>query len=132
MHTLFAYGTLQLPEVMRAMTGREFAAHPARLEHYSRHRLRGKSFPGIRPNADAFVDGLIFLEIDAQTLRKLDAFEDTFYRREAVSVVRANGIEWAAQAYSVREESYGLLLPEEWCLEDFRRRHLQRFLSSHA
>lgn len=132
MHTLFAYGTLQLPEVMRAVTGREFAARPARLAHYSRHCLRGRSFPGIRPNPGASVDGLVFLGTDPQTLRQLDAFEDSFYYRDAVTVRLDDGSECTAQAYIVREDSYGLLLPEAWSLEDFRRKHLRRFLSSRA
>jgi gamma-glutamylcyclotransferase (GGCT)/AIG2-like uncharacterized protein YtfP len=131
MHHLFAYGTLQLPEVMLAVAGRAFAARPARLDHYSCHRLRGKSFPGIRPNPGCSTAGLLFLRLDAPALRRLDEFEDSFYRREAVTATAADGAEWAAQAYVVREESYGLLLPEEWSLAEFRRKHLERFLLSH-
>lgn len=131
MHTLFAYGTLQLPEVMRAVAGREFARRPARLDGYSRHRLRGKSFPGIRPNPEASVDGVVFIGLDGQALKALDEFEDSFYRRETVAVAAPEGGGWNAQAYIVREEAYGLLLPEEWSLEDFRRKHLKQFLLRH-
>lgn len=131
MHNLFAYGTLQLPEVMLAVTGRTFPAHAARLRHFSRHRLRGKSFPGIRPAPGAAVDGLLFVGIDAQTQQRLDEFEDSFYRRETVAVITADGVEWTAQAYVTEESAFGLLLPEEWQLEDFRRQRLDRFLLNH-
>ena len=131
MRNLFAYGTLQLPEVMRAVTGRAFVAHSARLDDHSRHCLRGKSFPGIRPNPGHSVNGMVFLGIDEESLRKLDAFEDDFYRRDSVTVIAGNGGEWAAQAYIVREEAYGLLLPEEWDLQRFRRECLERFLLRH-
>lgn len=131
MLNLFAYGTLQLPEVMLAVTAQVPTSHPARLVGFSRHRLLGKSFPGIRPNPNASVDGLLFINIDAQTLNKLDAFEDDFYRREPVTVITAAGTEWPAQAYIVEESAYDLLLPEAWSLEDFKRQHLNRFLRHH-
>ncbi len=132
MHRLFAYGTLQLPEVMLAVTGRAFAAHAARLDHFSRHRLRGKSFPGIRPAPGSSVHGLLFVGIDTPAQQRLDDFEDSFYRREPVTVATADGKEWKAQAYVVQEPYFGLLLPEEWSLEDFERRHLGGFLRNHA
>lgn len=131
MHRIFAYGTLQIPEVMLAVTGKQFGTLPARLDGYSRHRLRGRSYPGIRPASGASVDGLLFLGVDAQTLLKLDEFEDPFYRRDSVGV-SVDGHEWTAQAYVVRDESFGLLLPEEWCLEEFSRKHLALFLERHV
>ena len=131
MHNVFVYGTLQLPEVMLAVTGRTFPALPARLAHYARHRLRGKSFPGIRPSPGASVDGLLYLGIDAPAQQRLDEFEDDFYRREPVTVTTADGAEWAAQAYVTREECYGLLLAEEWSLAEFRRTSLPGFLLHH-
>lgn len=128
---LFAYGTLQVPEVMQSVTGRAFAACPARLDGYSRHGLRGRSFPGIRPNPGHSVEGTLFADIDEESLRRLDAFEDDFYRRETVATVDADGNLRDAQAYVVREEAYGLLLPEDWDLRRFREACLERFLARH-
>lgn len=132
MYAVFAYGTLQVPEVMLAVTGKAFNTLPARLEDYSRHCLKGRSFPGIRPNPGHSVEGLLFLNIDADTLGKLDEFEDPFYRRDTVPVITADGNEWFAQAYIMREEAYGLLLPHAWSLETFQRTHLPLFLQKHA
>lgn len=131
MRKLFAYGTLQLPEVMRAVTGRDFPARPARLPGYARRRLRGRSFPGICPAPGASADGLLFDGIDAQTLARLDAFEDDFYRRETLPVFTPDGAAWAAEVYVIRAECLGLLLPEEWSLDEFRRSQLQGFLLRH-
>ena len=132
MHRLFVYGTLQLPAVMFAVTGKVFKALPARLDDYSRHRLRGKSYPGIRPNPGSSVEGLLVTGIDEESLRNLDGFEDSCYRRDAVTAITAEGGEWTAQAYVMREESVGLLLPEAWSLEEFQRKHLSLFLQHHA
>jgi len=131
MRPIFVYGTLQLPEVMFAVTGKKFDTLPARLDGYSRHRLRGRSYPGIRPEPGGSVEGLLAVGIDADSLRKLDEFEDSFYRRDSVNVITAEGREWQALAYVMREEAYGLLLPEPWSLEEFQRQHLDRFLQRH-
>ena len=131
MRHFFAYGTLQLPAVMLAVTGRRYAAFPARLEGYARRRLRDKSYPGIRPADAAAVDGLLYLDLDDDALQKLDAFEDAFYHRTSVQVSAAR-LDWPAQAYVLRKEAYGLLLPEEWQLADFAQHDLTRFLREHA
>jgi len=132
MSKLFAYGTLQVPEVMLAVTGKTFVSHPARLNHYARRCLRGKSYPGLCPAPGLSVDGLVFVGIDAQTQQRLDEFEDVFYRREPLRVSLADGTEWMAQTYVMREEFHGLLLPEEWSLAEFKRTGLPQFLRRHT
>lgn len=131
MHNVFVYGTLQIPEVMYAVTRQTLASQPARLDDYARHRLRGKSFPAIRPAPGASVSGRLFRDVDEQALQDLDEFEDDFYRREVVKVTTADGAEWLAEAYVIREEALGLLLPEDWNLEDFGRKQLAGFLLRH-
>jgi gamma-glutamylcyclotransferase (GGCT)/AIG2-like uncharacterized protein YtfP len=132
MRNLFAYGTLQLPEVMQAVTGRRFPALPARLDGYSRHCLRGKSYPGIRPAAGASVAGLLFTGIDAHAWQRLDEFEDDFYQRESVQVIASDGACWPAEIYKIPVAFYSLLLPEEWNLAEFERHRLSAFLRDHA
>ena len=44
---LFAYGTLMVPEVLRAVTGREFTWREAVLRGYVRLTVRGQSYPGV-------------------------------------------------------------------------------------
>ena len=131
MINFFAYGTLQLPEVMLAVTERAYSPEKARLDNFARFRLRGKSFPGIRPKLGASVDGILYRAIDTHTLQQLDAFEDVFYHRESVKVISSTGIKLEAETYVINEDSHDLLLPEAWDLEDFRRNHLQSFLLRH-
>ncbi|MFM8333492.1 MAG: gamma-glutamylcyclotransferase family protein [Candidatus Methylumidiphilus sp.] len=129
---VFAYGTLQLPKVLLAVTRRAFFSRPARLDHYARHRLRDRSFPGIRPSPGASVDGLLLLDVDSLAQQRLDRFEDAFYRLEEVTVATEDGATWPAVAYVVREESYDLLLPEDWNLEEFEQNDLPKFLRNHT
>ncbi|MDD5033575.1 MAG: gamma-glutamylcyclotransferase [Methylococcaceae bacterium] len=131
-HNLFAYGTLQLPEVMLAVMGRTLPAQVARLEGYTRRRISEKNYPGIRPSPGSTVNGLIFVGIDAGDLHWLDVFEDDFYRRVPVEVVTAQGDMRIAQAYVMQEQFYDMLQDEDWDMEDFEREQLAGFLLNHT
>ena len=131
MVNFFAYGTLQFPEVMLAVTGQGFASQTAFLGNFARYRLKGRSFPGIRPKLGSVVCGLVYWNIGYQVFDRLDAFEDSFYHRQTVGITTVDGIAMAAEAYVMNEESHAMLLEEEWCLENFRHEHLSSFLLRH-
>lgn len=125
---LFAYGTLQLPEVMSAVAGAGFPAEPARLADHARYRLAGLPYPGLCREQGATTSGVLYRELDAAALRRLDAFEDDFYRRETLAVITASGRWIAAEVYVIPPEHEALLVREPWDLERFRVNDLPRFL----
>ena len=128
-HHDFTYGTLQLHEVMRTVTRADFPAQPAWLPGYARYALRGLAYPGLRAQAGASTDGILYSGIDPEALRRLDIFEDGFYRRESLRVGLESGATVTAEVYVVPPEHYGLLLPEPWDLERFRKTALAGFLA---
>ena len=125
---LFAYGTLQNPQVMFQVTGRFFSSIPVRLEGYACYSLKGRSFPGIRKEPDKITQGLLYSEIGPATLAKLDLFEDDFYVRSTVEVIAETGERIAAEAYVIAEQHYALLDETPWDLERFTAHGLKRFL----
>ena len=131
MVNFFAYGTLQIPAVMLAVTSRSFAFQTAFLANFARRRLQGKSFPGIRPEPGSTVCGVVYWDIGCEAMNCLDAFEDGFYLRQTVGITTIDKIAWAAEAYVMNEQSHGMLLEAEWGLEDFRRKQLRSFLLCH-
>jgi cation transport regulator ChaC len=54
--SLFAYGTLMFPGVVRRLAGRTLATRPATLPGYSRRALRRASYPGLVPEPGARVE----------------------------------------------------------------------------
>lgn len=86
---LFVYGTLQFPEVLVALLGRTLHGRPAWLPDHARLGVRGEVFPGLVPRAGATTAGLLYEDVDAATLLRLDAFEGELYERRRV-VVRAD------------------------------------------
>jgi gamma-glutamylcyclotransferase (GGCT)/AIG2-like uncharacterized protein YtfP len=132
MKSLFAYGSLQLPEVLQAVLGRTLTGVPAQLEDYRCCRLRGRSFPGVRPVAGAVCSGVLYRRVPADSWPFLDAFEDDFYRRLSLPVRVEGGGRETAEVYVVGEEYWGMMLDEPWDLGQFRERSLQRFLRDHS
>lgn len=126
---VFAYGTLQIPEVMHAVTRKHFPAQPARLNGYARYGLVGRSFPGLRAEPGAATAGILYSRVGAEALRRLDDFEDDFYRRMTLSVITDSGEEASAEVYVVPPEYYGLLTRYPWELDEFRRTGLREFMA---
>jgi gamma-glutamylcyclotransferase (GGCT)/AIG2-like uncharacterized protein YtfP len=83
---LFAYGTLQFPEVTRAILGRALAGVPAVLAGYRRARARSADFPGLIACPGGSVDGVVYRGVSDADLETLDAFEGELFDRRRVSV----------------------------------------------
>lgn len=99
MHHLFTYGTLQLPQVQKALFGRILSGHPAVLSGYKQvpltlHdptvvRLSRKNAHLILEhtgNLEDQVTGVSF-ELSEEELKRADAYEPDDYRRELVRFV---------------------------------------------
>jgi gamma-glutamylcyclotransferase (GGCT)/AIG2-like uncharacterized protein YtfP len=111
---LFAYGTLELPAVLEALTGRRFASEPALLAGFARFRLRGRPYPGAVPCPGASTPGQLYHGLDGSSLALLDDFEGELYERRRVEVQGAAGARHAAFAYLLGASHVALLSGEPW------------------
>ncbi len=125
---VFAYGTLMFAEVVASVTGLAIAGRSARIEDFARFRVRGAVYPGIRPSVGDGVQGVLYPEVSARSLRLLDLFEGDLYRREALQVMARDGSIVTAHAWIVRPSQIRRLSDRPWDPELFRRRHLSRYL----
>ena len=107
---VFTYGTLMFPEVWQAVVGRQFSTVAATASGYAIYRVRDAVFPGIVAAGERDkVHGVVYLDVDAASLARLDLFEDDFYRRETLSLICDDGHQRAADAYVVPDESREVL-----------------------
>ena len=129
--SLFAYGTLQIPEVLRAVTGRTFPGIPAILEGFRRGRLVNATYPGLVRAPGFRTGGALLLGLDQEILTRLDRFEGKTYRREAVEVLTGSVKPVSAFTY-VMTTGHPELSGEPWDLERFCREDLAGFLRGYA
>lgn len=132
MSDVFAYGTLEIPAVMEAVTGRRFAGREARVAGFARHRLRDRIYPAAVPAPGAVLAGRLYEGVDAATLARLDRYEGRLYARRPVLAELPEGGTRAAEIYLLAEGQHGLLLPEAWDRAAFLARHLGSYLESCA
>lgn len=129
-HALFAYGSLQVEEVMEAVTGRRFTGRPATLPGHRRRLLHGCTYPGVVVDRLESTPGVLFEALAASDLEILDLFEGEPYERRVVQLEIA-GPECArptAFVYVVRDECAALMSGTPWDLATFEERSLATFL----
>jgi len=116
---LFAYGTLQLDAVMRAVAGRAPGRRPAELRGFARSGLHGLVYPGVVRQRGASTPGTVFLHLSGAELVRLDRFEGPLYRRESAVVSLSNGTTLRAEVYVVGPAHRARLSMQPWDLGAF-------------
>ena len=126
---VFAYGTLEIPELVLAVTGRRFRAEPAVLAGFARSMVRGAAYPGIAPADGARTDGTLYRGVDGASLAALDRFEGDLYERCELPVETAAGERRTAFVWVVRASRRDVLTGAPWDRERFRAQHLAEWLA---
>lgn len=131
---VFTYGTLMLPEIWSAVVGRPFATVGGSLSGFTIYRVRDAVFPGIVATTnDSVVRGIVYLDVDRESLVRLDQFEDAYYRRLTLPISCDDGELREAEVYVIPEEQRALLTDELWSADEFATRgDLQRFVARYA
>lgn len=120
--SLFAYGTLQFPEIVAAVTGRPLSGMPAVLDGYARFGIRNEPFPGIIPSASHQVEGVLYTGVTPAERRRIDVFEGEPYQRETVLVrLPEQGTSTAAITYVIRPRWRTILSTAGWDPHTFAR-----------
>ncbi len=115
------------PEIMTKVSGCRLASVPASLSGYQRSLVRDEVYPGISAAAHCQVDGLLYLDVPADALRRLDIFEGEMYERLEVLVQQEGCPARKAMTYAFRPEYLQLLTGIPWELEHFMVSGKKRF-----
>lgn len=126
---LFAYGTLQIPEVMEAVAGRVLSWVEAEAPGFARFRFTDRIYPGMVARVGARTRGRIYPALNHQVWELLDRFEDPIYRRDLIEVYRSDGSKTLAHAYVLPAEQQHLLSSEIWQMDWFVQTHLEGYVS---
>ena len=128
--SVFAYGTLLFPEVMRRVIGRNPPSQQATLEGFARFLIRGESFPGIVGDPASRTHGLLFAGVRPNELASLDAYEGDLYVRRQVSVALQGGGAADAVVYVVAPSLRDQVSELSWDPERFAAEGLQAFIEA--
>jgi len=126
---VFAYGTLEVGELVEALVARRLPGEPAVLRGWARSMVRGTHHPGIAPQAGSETTGTLYSGVDAAALAALDRFEGELYERREVEVEIAGGARRGALVWVVRAELRHVLTGEPWDRERFVADHLREWLA---
>ena len=132
---IFVYGSLLVPKIWNAVTlCPDLVSYPATLSGYAIFRVRNADFPCIveSPEATEKVNGVIFLDVPDLSVKRLDAYEDSFYDRRSLNVTAAGLGDLSANAYCLSTNSDASILSgDPWTLAWFEEAALARFWERH-
>lgn len=122
MADLFVYGTLLVPEIWQRVSGESDGRfRDATLPGYRIARVRDADFPAIAHtgNETDLVPGRIHLDVPPEAMRRLDAYEDSFYERAEVEVLCGETLQLADTYRIPRGLEEQVLSSNPWTLEWF-------------
>ncbi len=93
---------------------------PARPKGTPSIRVRDAVFPGIIAASERnAVRGVVYLDVDPDSVARLDLFEDDFYRRETLQIECDDHQRRAAEAYVIPNANRDVLTDETWLRDEF-------------
>ena len=132
MHSLFCYGTLQIPMVMAKVIQRIPEGKQARVKGIEAMKFTGKSYPGIRDAAENELSGILYSDIGDEELKALDNFEGAEYFRDSIQATNLeSGVEETCFIYRVKAEYLNNLSSNPWELRAFLENDFNDFMVSY-
>jgi gamma-glutamylcyclotransferase (GGCT)/AIG2-like uncharacterized protein YtfP len=126
---LFAYGSLEFPEVIGALLGRGLPGAPARLRGYRRGMLAGRPYPGIVEARDEWVDGVVWAGLSEGDIGALDAYEGREYARRTLTVVGPGDEPLESFVYVILPEHRHRIGEAPWERQWFASEHLADYVA---
>lgn len=127
---LFVYGCLLAPEVVERVTGRSFRSEEGVLHGYMGLRLKRSPDAALVPFPDTQVEGLVYFDVDGESLRRIDVFQGPDFKREEINV-QTGSDQWAeAETHVFKLRERRRLTAKSWDETEFREKHLARLLQS--
>lgn len=127
-HGVFAYGTLQVPDIAGQIVGRPVTGSAAVLEGYARFELMDRVYPAIVRQMGGSVTGVFYGRLEEREIAQLDAYEGSLYERHEAWITSGD-TRLRAFTYVLREEHRDVLCDTPWDLDAFCRCHLAEYLA---
>ncbi|MBU0783378.1 MAG: gamma-glutamylcyclotransferase [Gammaproteobacteria bacterium] len=128
---VFVYGSLMYLPVWAQVVKGVYPCQNAIAKGFQRHAVPGETYPAMVENAGTQVQGLLWLDVLHEDLKRLDEFEGPEYARKEISVTLNTSGE------TMKVDTYIWLNPaalthELWSVSQFEAEGLQAFLDRHV
>ncbi|MGB3211458.1 MAG: gamma-glutamylcyclotransferase family protein [Desulforhopalus sp.] len=131
MHNLFTYGSLMCNDIMSTVAACQNSTCQATLNDFFRSKIREEEYPGIVPQPGSVVDGVLYLDLCDDAIKRLDVFEGELYQRQEVTVITEEGSTVAAMTYVIKPRYRELLTDQQWSFTEFLAVGKKRFEKSY-
>lgn len=129
-HNIFTYGSLMFDRVWSRIVSGHYTALPATLHGYQRLAVKGEEYPvAIPASPAASIAGILYHDVNAADLARLDDFEGEYYARLPTPVTIVSGDTVAAETYILKPAYHGIAEAFEWDVERFRTSGIGRFIA---
>jgi gamma-glutamylcyclotransferase (GGCT)/AIG2-like uncharacterized protein YtfP len=122
---VFTYGSLMYDSVWSRVVAGTYPKKSGVVKGFARLKVRNEQYPGLIRGHDV-VDGVVYFDLTAQDVARLDRFEGELYQREEVEVVCEDEERAPALVYLIRDE-YKWILGDQWSPVEFEQAGLAEF-----
>ena len=131
MTNLFTYGSLMCSDIMTRVAGCHADCIQATLHNFFRAKIHHEEYPGIVSQQNRMVTGVLYFDLSARAIHRLDLFEGEAYNRQEVEVVTKDTRRTTAMTYVITPEYRHLLTDREWNYSDFLSAGKKKFEKSY-
>lgn len=118
-------------DVWKRIVQHHYQNRAAVLSGYKRLSVKGDNYPGLVKSFNSTVEGLVYLDVRAQDIKRLDRFEGDYYKRVPVTVSSDNGCYLDVEVYLFSQRHRHLLGNTSWDPVKFRAHYLRRFITKY-
>ena len=116
-------------DVWNRLVRGNYLSQKATLMGYARRSVKNDEYPVIF-QADEFVEGVVYYDINEEDMITLDAFEGEYYERKEVELLVKNEPVHAC-VYVLKEHYFDIIDPKPWSEAHFATEGIKRFLANY-
>lgn len=117
------------PAVWERISLGEYPSVAATLQGYAIYRVKNAVFPGIiESNADDQVQGVVYYDLDEQTMFELEMYESDLYERVSTEATTVQGNVVPCEVFRIPLSRKDVLSNETWDPRSFEQHNLNRYL----
>jgi hypothetical protein len=127
---VFVSGPLMFRELIQAITGKSFICQSGLLHGYAQFMIKDEMRSAMIPFPDRAVDGVVYCDVDKESLARIDGFQGNRFEREDVTVEGEGGAWLEASAYCLKFRRRKVLSAQAWDEDDYRENTLKKDIAA--